>query len=45
MPNNANVGGVCKEADAETLLITFKDFALEFSFAKVRQKEVFEPYL
>ena len=35
VPNNANVAGVCKESDAETLLLTFKDFALEFSFSKV----------
>ncbi|XP_063370569.1 uncharacterized protein LOC134658832 isoform X2 [Cydia amplana] len=34
VPNNANVGGVCKEGDAEQLVISFKDFALEFSFAK-----------
>ncbi|XP_047999937.1 uncharacterized protein LOC125237048 [Leguminivora glycinivorella] len=34
VPNNANVGGVCKEGDAEQLIISFKDFTLEFSFAK-----------
>ncbi|XP_061724930.1 uncharacterized protein LOC133530890 [Cydia pomonella] len=34
VPNNANVGGVCKEGDAEQLVISFKDFTLEFSFAK-----------
>ncbi|XP_060807998.1 uncharacterized protein LOC106142109 isoform X2 [Amyelois transitella] len=34
VPNNAVVSGVCKEGDAETLVITFKDFALEWSFAK-----------
>ncbi|KAH9630989.1 hypothetical protein HF086_010375 [Spodoptera exigua] len=34
VPNNANVAGACKESDAETLLLTFKDFALEFSFSK-----------
>lgn len=35
VPNNANVAGTCKESDAETLLLTFKDFSLEWSFAKV----------
>uniref|UniRef100_A0A2A4KA13 Lysosome-associated membrane glycoprotein 2-like luminal domain-containing protein n=1 Tax=Heliothis virescens TaxID=7102 RepID=A0A2A4KA13_HELVI len=34
VPNNANVAGTCKESDAETLVLTFKDFALEFSFSK-----------
>ncbi|KAI5633833.1 lysosome-associated membrane glycoprotein (Lamp) domain-containing protein [Phthorimaea operculella] len=34
VPNNANVAGVCKEGDAETLTLTFKEFALEFNFAK-----------
>ncbi|XP_063390357.1 uncharacterized protein LOC134675942 [Cydia fagiglandana] len=34
VPNNANVGGVCKEGDAEQLVISFKEFTLEFSFAK-----------
>lgn len=35
VPNNANVAGVCKDSDAETLVLSFKEFSLEFSFAKV----------
>ncbi|CAK1595094.1 unnamed protein product [Parnassius mnemosyne] len=34
VPNNANVAGVCKEGDAETLVLSFKEFSLEWSFAK-----------
>ncbi|CAH0598787.1 unnamed protein product [Chrysodeixis includens] len=34
IPNNANVGGSCKDSDAATLVLSFKDFALEWSFAK-----------
>ncbi|XP_026324612.1 lysosome-associated membrane glycoprotein 1 [Hyposmocoma kahamanoa] len=34
VPNNANVGGVCKDSDAETLVLSFKEFSLEFAFAK-----------
>ncbi|XP_049882324.1 uncharacterized protein LOC126378169 [Pectinophora gossypiella] len=34
VPNSASVGGVCKESDAETLTLTFKEFVLEFSFDK-----------
>ncbi|CAG9790058.1 unnamed protein product [Diatraea saccharalis] len=34
VPNNANVAGVCKEGDAETLIISFKEFSLEWYFAK-----------
>ncbi|XP_068624356.1 uncharacterized protein [Battus philenor] len=34
VPNNANVAGVCKEGDAETLILSFKEFSLEWSFAK-----------
>lgn len=34
VPNNANVGGTCKDGDAQTLVLTFKDFTLEWSFAK-----------
>ncbi|KAL4706131.1 hypothetical protein ACJJTC_012930 [Scirpophaga incertulas] len=34
VPNNANVAGTCKEGDAETLVLSFKEFSLELSFAK-----------
>ncbi|XP_037293602.1 uncharacterized protein LOC115448719 [Manduca sexta] len=34
VPNNANVGGMCKDGDAETLVLTFKEFSLEWFFAK-----------
>ncbi|XP_028027581.1 lysosome-associated membrane glycoprotein 1 [Bombyx mandarina] len=34
VPNNANVGGACKDGDAETLVLSFKDFTLEWFFAK-----------
>lgn len=34
VPNNANVAGTCKESDAETLILSFKEFSLEWSFAK-----------
>ncbi|XP_052747804.1 lysosome-associated membrane glycoprotein 1 [Galleria mellonella] len=34
VPNNANVAGRCKEGDAETLVLSFKEFSLEFAFAK-----------
>ncbi|XP_026743475.1 uncharacterized protein LOC113505131 isoform X2 [Trichoplusia ni] len=34
IPNNANVGGSCKDGDAATLVLSFKDFSLEWSFAK-----------
>ncbi|CAG4975245.1 lysosome-associated membrane glycoprotein 5 [Colias croceus] len=34
VPNNANVAGSCKEADIETLVLSFKEFALEWTFAK-----------
>lgn len=38
VPNNAHVGGVCKDGDAETLSITFKEFSLDWYFAKVRNQ-------
>ncbi|XP_072933730.1 uncharacterized protein [Epargyreus clarus] len=34
VPNNANVAGACRESDAETLVLSFKEFSLEWSFAK-----------
>ncbi|KAL0859947.1 hypothetical protein ABMA27_010267 [Loxostege sticticalis] len=34
VPNNVNVNGACKQSDAETLVLSFKEFALEWSFAK-----------
>ncbi|XP_050680403.1 uncharacterized protein LOC126976194 [Leptidea sinapis] len=34
VPNNANVGGTCKEGDVESLVLSFKEFALEWTFAK-----------
>ncbi|KAI8433631.1 hypothetical protein MSG28_015639 [Choristoneura fumiferana] len=34
VPNNAKVEGECKEGDSERLVISFKEFTLEFSFAK-----------
>ncbi|XP_052742742.1 lysosome-associated membrane glycoprotein 1 [Bicyclus anynana] len=34
VPNNANVAGACKESDLEVLVLSFKEFALEWTFAK-----------
>ncbi|XP_032524516.1 lysosome-associated membrane glycoprotein 1 [Danaus plexippus] len=34
VPNNANVAGVCKESDVETLVLSFKEFSLEWTFDK-----------
>ncbi|GBP26315.1 hypothetical protein EVAR_95486_1 [Eumeta japonica] len=34
VPNNAKVDGNCRDGDAETLSLSFKEFTLEWSFAK-----------
>ncbi|XP_041985640.1 uncharacterized protein LOC121737959 [Aricia agestis] len=34
VPNNANVAGACKESDLEVLVLSFKEFSLEITFAK-----------
>lgn len=43
VPNNAKVEGVCKDGDAETLVLSFKEFSLEWAFLKVNLHTVRKP--
>lgn len=36
VPNSAKVDGTCRDGDAETFALSFKEFTLEWTFEKVR---------